>query len=633
MNWMGCYVAWLEFLILFPLIPALLCLVLKPGAVRDWLVRLSAAVLAFAALVVAGAVWADKSGVSIYTVEIPGLKWIQLTLEWVLYGFLFWRSLSMRGPKRVIPWLILAQLAAVTWFEAGDALPEAHSLLAIDHLSALLIAIVGVVGGLVAVYALPYMKEYQEHHHDIPDRRGVFFFLIFLFLSAMNGILLGNGLTLVLFFWELTTACSYLLIRYSGHPDAIENSDLALALNVVGGVLFTAGLGTIALHWAPATGEVLGLLNLGHGALLPAILLGAAGVVKAAQAPFHKWLLGAMVAPTPVSGLLHSSTMVKAGVFLLLRLAPIYTHTLAGGLLAGVGAASFLGCSLLAVTESNAKRVLAYSTIANLGLIVACAGVGTSEALWAGMMLLLYHALSKALLFLAVGSAEHRLGSRDIEDMEGLLLRHPLLGGVMMTGILGMFLAPFGMLVAKWKVLQAFADHAPLLAVVVAFGSAPTLFFWTKWMGKLVAVPRLRPERGGAGGGAWVLVLLAILSVAAAAAAPWISSWAVEPELLRIYGSAPGFKAPELLVLLALGAGLMALPLFFMLFPGTLPASAPYLGGANMGEGFTNSFHQVQETRLRNYYLHDVLRPRSLGAALGVVGAALLIAAIAAGGF
>ena len=131
--------------------------------------------------------------------------------------------------------------------------------------------------------------------------------------------------------------------------------------------------------------------------------------------PFHTWLLGAMVAPTPTSALLHSSTMVKAGVFLLIKLSPIFlVCPVAAVMTILVGGLTFLLCSFMAISQTNAKRVLAYSTIANLGLIVACAGVGTPEAVWAATFLVLFHAVAKSLLFLCVGTAEHHIGSRDI---------------------------------------------------------------------------------------------------------------------------------------------------------------------------------------------------------------------------
>ena len=133
---------------------------------------------------------------------------------------------------------------------------------------------------------------------------------------------------------------------------------------------------------------------------IPLALIAVAGLTKAAQMPFSTWLTGAMVAPTPVSALLHSSTMVKAGVYLLVLFAPLFSQTWVGVFLALIGAFTFVVTSALAISQSNAKKVLAYSTIANLGLITACAGIGTPEAIMAAILLIIFHAVSKALLFL-----------------------------------------------------------------------------------------------------------------------------------------------------------------------------------------------------------------------------------------
>ena len=154
-----------------------------------------------------------------------------------------------------------------------------------------------------------------------------------------------------------------------------------------------------------------------------------------------------------------------------------------------VGAITFLLCSFMAISQTNAKRVLAYSTIANLGLITACAGVGSPEAVWAAIFLILFHAIAKSLLFLCVGTAEHHIGSRDIEDMDLLFERMPRLARFMMLGIMCMFIAPFGMLIAKWATLVSFADMDQIaLILILAFGSAATFMFWAKWLGKLAGI-------------------------------------------------------------------------------------------------------------------------------------------------
>jgi ech hydrogenase subunit A len=202
----------------------------------------------------------------------------------------------------------------------------------------------------------------------------------------------------------------------------------------------------------------------------------------------------------------------------------------------------------------------------------------------------------------------------------------------MVVGILGMFLAPFGMLTAKWKVLEAMAQSAPLIAIVVAFGSAPTLFFWAKWLGALVAMPaapkpRLeripRVELG-------VLSALAALTLAATVAVPSLSHLMVEPHLDRLFPSALPMDLAPLAVMLGMAVALLGLPLLLVSAPWGSPSPA-YLAGANAGHGFVNSLHQPQEARLHNYYLSPVLRPVGLGRAALWTGGTLAAAALAAG--
>jgi len=222
---------------------------------------------------------------------------------------------------------------------------------------------------------------------------------------------------------------------------------------------------------------------------LPLAFLCLAAFTKSAQVPFQGWLLGAMVAPTPVSALLHSSTMVNAGVYLLLRLAPAYQGTSLSTFIAIYGGMVFVVTSLLAISQSNAKKVLAYSTIANLGLIILLAGINTPLSIACGIMLLIFHAISKALLFLSTGAIEHHTWSRDIEDMEGLSGRMPVLAGITISGILSMIAAPFGVIISKWGGFEAATGinlWSALILVMLAIGSAATTVFWAKWVGRLL---------------------------------------------------------------------------------------------------------------------------------------------------
>ena len=289
-----------------------------------------------------------------------------------------------------------------------------------------------------------------------------------------------------------------------------------------------------------------------------------------------------MVAPTPVSALLHSSTMVKACVYIIVRFAPVLMGTTEGLMIALIGGITFLLASCMAISQSNAKRVLAYSTIGNLGLIVACAGVGTYNLMWVAILLMIFHAVAKSLLFLCVGTVENRIGSRDIEDMGGLIERMPKLAVMMFIGMAGMFLAPFGMIISKWAAIEAFttAPFGLVFIVILAFGGSASLFFWCKWMGKILSVMRhqenvetgILPEKWA------VLYILTGLVVIVALIFPLISSTLIEPFVMQVYGETTRLAQANITIMLLM-LGLLIIMPFSMLFSRKAPRIAPPVHG------------------------------------------------------
>src|SRR5512136_2152834 len=363
-------------------------------------------------------------------------------------------------------------------------------------------------------------------------------------------------------------------------------------MNLLGGIAFMGSI--IYLAIADPSGNLLDLnylLTTGKAiALVPAVLICFAGITKAALMPFSSWLVGAMVAPTPVSALLHSSTMVKAGVYIIVRFAPVLSGTTEGLIIALVGGTTFALASFIAISQNNAKKVLAYSTIANLGLIVACAGVGTYNLMWVASLLIIFHAIAKSLLFLCVGTVENRIGSRNIEDMGGLITRMPKIAIMMFIGMAGMFLAPFGMVISKWAAIEAFIQAAPFGLIfigILAFGGSATVFFWSKWMGKIISVMRdqnviedtVAKEKWA------VLYILTGLVVIVCLIFPLISSILIEPFVLNIYGQTTRLAQANLSIMLMMLCLLMVMP-FSMLFygKGTQPPALPYMGGRAMND-------------------------------------------------
>jgi ech hydrogenase subunit A len=452
----------------------------------------------------------------------------------------------------------------------------------------------------------------------MPDRRPWFFAILFLFLAAMFGLVFSNNLMWVYFFWEVTTLCSFLLIGYTKTEEATNNAFSALWMNLLGGVAFAGAI----IYLAMFGNGIMGMMDLlASGkiiALIPAALIGFAGLTKAAQLPFSSWLVGAMVAPTPVSALLHSSTMVKAGVYIMVRLAPIFQSTFTGYMIAMIGALTFLIASGIAISQSNAKRVLAYSTIANLGLIVACAGIGTYEAIWAAILLIVFHAVSKSLLFLSVGTVEHRIKSREVDDMNGLIVRMPKIAAMMVIGIAGMFLAPFGMLISKWAAIRAFIDvpFGFLFVIILAFGSAMTVYFWAKWMGKIISVTSdSKNIEGEVDHSEWAaLVSLAGLSLITTLVFPLLSTKLLEPFLMLNYGHVAQLSQDNIIIMILMLLLLIILPLSILIPQRKHKHVAPYMGGRTTTHDmrFSGSLGVQKKTVLSNYYLHEYFGEKKL---------------------
>ncbi len=297
-----------------------------------------------------------------------------------------------------------------------------------DGLGVFLTLVAVIIGALAVIFSADYMRGSAEI--------GRYYALLLLFIGAMAGLVLSERLLPLLIFWEITALCSFALIAFhNDDPKAVAGGITALIVTQIGGVGLMGGL--LLAQAALGTDEIAALLAQAH-TLAPhtlsfiafGFLLAAAA--KSAQFPFHIWLPGAMEAPTPVSALIHAATMVNAGVYLLARFYPAF-HAVPGWAtsVALVGVLSALLGAAMALTATDLKRVLAYSTISQLGYMVYAVGVG---ALFASQFHLLSHAIFKALLFLAAGAVIHATGTRDLNRMGGLGAQMPL---VRLTFVIG----------------------------------------------------------------------------------------------------------------------------------------------------------------------------------------------------
>ena len=625
----------LGFLIVFPLVIAAILLAVRNNAARNVVVVAASLVIGLASIWLV-AVGLNGASPVYFEFSSPIVDGICTIVGIVVAITVICFGAKYKNPLAIV--LAVVQLIGSLVFELNFAHGiEVATPLYYDQLTLLMVFIIGVIGSAICVYALGYMEDFQAHEPEgALDRRPTFFALMFVFLSAMYVIVFADHMTWLFTGWEVTTLCSFLLIAYTRTEEAIRNAFRQIIMNLLGGISFLIGLfvcvltmGTLSLAEFLAMGQLVPQI-----AVLAVTAFAFAGITKAAQMPFHTWLLGAMVAPTPTSALLHSSTMVKAGVFLLVKLAPVLAVCpIPGGMLMFVGGLTFLVCSALAITQSNAKRVLAYSTIANLGLITACAGVGTPEAVWAATFLILFHAIAKSLLFLCVGTAEHHIGSRDIEDMDLLFDRMPSLARFMMLGIMTMFIAPFGMLIAKWATLQAFTEAGNvILVLLLAFGSAVTFMFWAKWMGKLAGIAgQSRNVELSVHTSEWIpIMLMAVLIALGCVGLPLISLNLVEPYLYVVYGSLSFPISFDNLIIAGVAVILMIIVIFAGLGHSTARKVDVYLAGVsvdNSNRTFKNSLSGVTQATARNWYMKDWLGEQRLDV-FGTVACSVFIIAL-----
>lgn len=341
-----------------------------------------------------------------------------------------------------------------------------------DGLGVFLAVVATIIGCLTVVFSMDYMRgEWQL---------GRYYFLVLLFIGAMCGLVLTSSLLLLFIFWEITALCSYALISFDNeNPKAVVGGIKALVITQIGGLGLLVGV--LVTYTQLGSYDISNLLA--NAQALPAGALSwvafgflLAAAAKSAQVPFHTWLPGAMEAPTPVSALIHAATMVNAGVYLLARFYPAFvsvpgwtsTVTVIGILSALLGA-------LMALVANDLKRVLAYSTISQLGYMVYAIGIG---AIYASQLHLLSHAVFKALLFLGAGAVIHAIETRDLRQMGGLGKQMPFVRNMFVIG--GLALAGLPIANGFWSkelILESGAQTLPWSFVLMLIGVGITALY------------------------------------------------------------------------------------------------------------------------------------------------------------
>ncbi len=338
-----------------------------------------------------------------------------------------WLAGAIALAAHVLAWSAYPEMSRGEVLRAGAAWLPAFGLdftLRMDGFAWLFVILVTGIGALVMLYARYYMSPADP----VPR----FFSFLLAFMGSMLGAVLSGNLVQLVFFWELTSFFSFLLIGYwHRNPAARDGARMALVVTSAGGLALFAGvlvLGHIAGGYDLDTVLAAGEKIRAHPLYLTALLLVLAGTLtKSAQFPFHFWLPQAMAAPTPVSAFLHSAAMVKLGVFLMARLWPVLAGTDAWMWTVGLaGLITLVLGAYIAIFQNDLKGVLAYSTISHLGLITVLLGLNSPLATVAAVFHVLNHATFKASLFMAAGVIDHEAGTRDIRRLNGLYRYMPI---------------------------------------------------------------------------------------------------------------------------------------------------------------------------------------------------------------
>ncbi len=377
-----------------------------------------------------------------------------------------------------------------------------------DGLAVTLTVIATVIGSLAVLFSVDYMRGEAQ--------LGRYYFMVLFFIGAMAGLVLSGNLLFTFFFWEITALCSYGLISfYNDDPKAVAGGIKALIITQVGGVGLLAG--TLIAYANLGSFQIADVLA--NSSAIPAAALSfmafsflIAAAAKSAQFPFHTWLPDAMEAPTPISALIHAATMVNAGIYLLARFYPAFAsvpgwHTA----VILVGVTSALITAFMALTATDLKRALAYSTVSQLGYMVYAIGAG---GVLASQFHLLSHAVFKALLFLTAGSVIHAVGTRDMRRMGGLSTKMPFARNVFIIGALALMGLPiFNGFWSKELILEVGLEHSPLWAYILMLIGAGLTAFYTFRMTWMVFFGTQREELHVHETGMAMKVSLALLSI------------------------------------------------------------------------------------------------------------------------
>ena len=571
--------------------------------------------------------------------EAIGLQWAWLAPAACVGAFtalaLFGRYLPWKGPYIAIGaigfgfvlfWFLLKDLLngaarefSATWFEAGGGVFDLG--MTIDPVAMVMMGVITFVSLLVQIYSLGYMRG--------ESRLAWYFAVHSLFVASMLGLVLSNNLLVLYVGWELVGICSYLLIGFwYERRSAAEAAKKAFITTRIGDVGLLVGIlllyNKLGTFHIPTILDAVEAGELSSGVLtLSAILIFLGAMGKSAQFPLHVWLPDAMEGPTPVSALIHAATMVVAGVYLVARMLPLFEAAPAvSELVIAIGLITAVMGATMALSSTDLKRVLAYSTVSQIGFMMLALGHG---ALAAAMFHLATHALFKALLFLGAGNVLHAVGEHsdvDIRRLGGLRSRMPVTSVVFVIAALALSgIPPLSGFWSKDEILQGIWNDGNPATLVITIGAFFLSALYMTRLCWLVFFGKLKPENDAAHEAPFVMTgpiaLLGILTLVFGFTAPdWLDN------VLGLPGGATGFgsfvldKADSFHehVILATISSVVALV-------GIAAGLALYRQGMKLPEGVDRALAPVRTVVSRKYYLDDAYQWTIDRVVLGIGGA------------
>ena len=592
---------------------------------------------------------------------IDNISWLAIYPEIVLLAMacvIMLVDLGVHSPRRtgtyVLTMLTLAVVAVLqgVYASSGNTFYGFGNMVVSDAMGNWLKCFATVAVMVTLVYGRPYAADRGML------RGGELFTLSMLALLGMFIMISGNNFLVIYLGLELLTLSSYTLVAL--RRDNAMATEAAMKYFVLGAMASGFLLyGLSMLYGATGSldiGQVFKAVNSGqirHQVLVFGLVFVVAGLAfKLGVVPFHMWI------PDVYQGAPTAVTLMIGGAPKLAAFA-ITIRLLVDGLLplaidwqqmlAVLAIGSLLVGNLAAIAQTNLKRMLAYSTIANLGLIIACVGINTAASMMAATTIIIYHSVSKGLLFMCVGAIEQRIGSRDIEDMRGLYGKMPRTAIITAIGIFTMMLPPFGMLIGKWMAIEAIARATQAMTPIIFFialGSAFTVLFWARWAGVLVSSSKMheRPTHGHPKPSVmFALRSLCGLAVVFSFISPLVLKTFVEPSVSGVYArfnlQAEGFIPGATLT----GAEGYVWIYFLFLLLGLgvwyawrearrVPESAhaqPYCSGLTAVKdgvvGFKGPMNVFEPVRVSNFYLSQYFGESKITRAIDIISTAFLV--------